>query len=303
MENERKSRYELFLEDEARKAQPTKRCSKCKEEKSLGEFHNRTASKDGHASRCAVCTNAPRRQFRNREDWFWKVFWRKTLKVGDCLEWTGAYVSNHTPHCNYESKWYNVRRLVYKLAIGEVPDDMFVVATCHNPKCVRHAHLQLVNREELDSIQANIRATGDRSGARKHPEKWKRGDEHWSRIKPERLARGDSSGLRKHPERAARGKDNGAYTHPERVPRGDRHGRKKNPEKWKHGDESWAHTHPERMARGENNKKSKLSETTVRDIRSRVKNGESVRSIARELSVRHSTLLDIVHRRTWAHVE
>jgi len=31
-------RYELFLEEEARKAQPTKRCSKVQEVKALSEF-------------------------------------------------------------------------------------------------------------------------------------------------------------------------------------------------------------------------------------------------------------------------
>lgn len=50
-------------------------------------------------------------------------------------------------------------------------------------------------------------ARGHRSGAALHPEKWIRGDKHWTRQHPEKVARGDNHPRRLRPEIVPRGED------------------------------------------------------------------------------------------------
>ena len=96
-----KSRYELFLEDEARKAEPTKRKR-----------------------------NRPRK-FKDWTDRFWKMYWTKVVPVGDCLEWTGACRAG-IPYVQRNKKGEHVRRVVYQLAIGQIEEGMYIFVTCKN---------------------------------------------------------------------------------------------------------------------------------------------------------------------------
>jgi hypothetical protein len=84
---------------------------------------------------------------------------------------------------------------------------------CDNPACCNPAHLF------TGSNQDNV-ADRESKGRNNPP----RGDVHYSRTAPERLARGDSNGSRAKPERLARGDANGARTRPEKRPRGEKHG-------------------------------------------------------------------------------
>jgi hypothetical protein len=70
---------------------------------------------------------------------------------------------------------------------------------CTGLENIRHAHAHGLMRF----------ATGENSGARKHPE---------------RVARGDRSGARLHPERLSRGENHYSKTHPEKVLRGEKCG-------------------------------------------------------------------------------
>jgi len=72
--------------------------------------------------------------------------------------------------------------------------------------------------------------------------------------------------------------------------------------------ETWAHVAGEPVTlagipRGEAIKQSKLTESLVREIRARNKDGESQRSIARSLGVNHWTIACACSRKTWAHVD
>ncbi len=143
---ERKSRYELFLFEEAHKAQPTKRCPKCEKMKALGEFWKDASAKSGVVSRCKECSTT--HTYKNREDRFWKAYHNKTIRVGDCIEWQGAFAS--MPVCAWKGKKSaSVRRIVYQLAIGELPDDMYVTTVCENDRCVRHSHLRKMTENEM----------------------------------------------------------------------------------------------------------------------------------------------------------
>jgi hypothetical protein len=143
MESERKSRYELFLEEEARKAQPTKRCSKCGETKALSAFYNNAHNKDGKSWWCKKCSLATRpRKYKNRTDRFWKYYHTHTINVGNCVEWVGHDSYGYAMHY-WNGKKTPVARTVYSLSVRPVSDDEIVFRICDNKRCVRHSHLRL----------------------------------------------------------------------------------------------------------------------------------------------------------------
>jgi len=177
-----------------------KRCPKCRQYKDMAtEYAKNRGRLYGIESVCKDCKNKGRRKFKNRDDWFWKYFQSRVMKVGDCLEWNGGYRGGrkNIPSCRWCGKTVNVRRVVYVLSLGEVPEGMFVITTCRNQRCVRHAHLILATPEGVEARKANSQPVGERNGTHTHP------------------------------ERRAIGDRNGAYTHPERLPRGEYNGNAK----------------------------------------------------------------------------
>lgn len=102
-----------------------------------------------------------------------------------------------------------------------------------------------------------------------------------------RTPRGDASGSRLHPARLARGDANGSRLHPERLARGEAHG---------------SRTKPERLARGEEHGSAKLTESDVKQIRSRSACGETHRAMGRAFGVSKSTIGRIVRLEAWQHV-
>lgn len=173
--DERKSRYELFLEEEARKAQPTKRCPHCGETKTLGEFAKTPGRyKYGVSSWCLVCRR-PKRVYKNADDLFWKHFWARTQREGECLIWTGR-IGGGVPTCQRNKKRANVRRLVYRLAIGDLPDDMKVIMKCKTKHCVSQYHMKIGTKEDQHIKRANCLPTGDDHYTHIHPGKRRFGE-------------------------------------------------------------------------------------------------------------------------------
>jgi hypothetical protein len=167
-------------------------------------------------------------------------------------------------------------RIAYELTYGTIPPGLFVLHRCDNPPCVRPDHLFLGTRGDnnRDAMRKGRAATGDR---------------HGSKTKPNRVARGDRNGARLHPETRARGDANSSRKHPERLARGDTH---------------YARTSPERLARGDTHGQSKLNAEQVREIRQRyAAGGISTVKLAAEFGVAKSTILGIIHRRIWNHIE
>lgn len=177
--SEGKSRYELFLEEEERKTQPTKRCSKCKKVKALSEYHKQSTAKLGVTPRCKECSR--RNKYKDRVDLFWKRYWKLVKSVDGCLEWQGCCDGN-LPVCRWEWRKTGVRIIVYQLALGiEVPTGMSVMTTCNNKNCVRQSHLKL---EELNLLRYNNlvvardnRGSGERHWLKSHPELVRRGEQ------------------------------------------------------------------------------------------------------------------------------
>jgi len=100
-----------------------------------------------------------------------------------------------------------------------------------------------------------------------------RGEKHFSRTNPEKLARGERNGSHTHPERRARGQRNGAYTHPEKRPHGEGIGN------------------------------SKLTEADVREIRRLyAEGGWTCATLGERFGVTPCTINNLVRRRTWRHV-
>lgn len=164
MESEHKSRYELWLEEEARKAQPTKQCRTCTEVKAVGDFPR-------GALVCKACRNSSMRKYKDRNDFFWKRYWTKVKRTGDCLEWQGAFNAK-VPRCDWKgSEGVCVRRIVYRLSVGELSDSELVFTTCGNNRCVRQSHLKRGTKEDAQVKLANTKATGDRNGSRLYPDR------------------------------------------------------------------------------------------------------------------------------------
>ncbi len=85
-------------------------------------------------------------------------------------------------------------------------------------------------------------------------------------------------------ERSATGERHGLHKHPERRPRGDRHG---------------MHLHPEAVTRGEAQPNSRLTDESVRWIRSRPL---PVVEMAKTLGVNWSLVYKVLRREIWKHV-
>lgn len=150
-------------------------------------------------------------------------------ELGPCWQWTGGCFVSGYGQIKVAGKPWKAHRLAWTLTNGEVPDGLFVLHRCDNPKCVRLDHLFLGTNADnsADMVAKGRQATGERHMSRTRPDKLRRGDNHPSRLHPERLARGDKSGARLHPERLARGDRNGARLYPERLRRGEQHERHK----------------------------------------------------------------------------
>lgn len=133
-----------------------------------------------------------------------KRFWAKVRKTDGCWEWTGSRDRKGYGRLSIGSRLdgskrpHGAHRIAWVLARGSIPNGLSVLHHCDNPRCVRPDHLW------LGTIADNNRdmfAKG-RDGAdpcRMHTEaarkacleRLPRGDAHYARTQPHRLARGE----------------------------------------------------------------------------------------------------------------
>jgi len=78
--------------------------------------------------------------------------------------------------------------------IGPVPKGLFVMHTCDIPRCCNPAHLRLGT-------------CADNNADMREKKRHRFGDRHPMRTNPECRATGERSGMRKHPELVRRGED------------------------------------------------------------------------------------------------
>lgn len=170
-----------------------------------------------------------------------ELIWNHVTNYGDsdrCWEWQGFVGSNGYGRITINYKNETVHRIAYQLSHGDIPEGLFVCHECDNKICCNPDHLWLGT-------------AADNNEDCKNKGRKQKGDHHWTRVSPEKLACGDQNGTRTHPEKLHRGDDHWTVLHPEKVARGERSGQ---------------HTHPERIARGERNGRAKLTKEQIKEI-------------------------------------
>lgn len=107
-------------------------------------------------------------------------FWEKVNKdgsipphmphLGKCWEWTGSCLASF----GYGSFYVNsiqirAHRYSWQLAYGEIPNNLWVLHKCDNPKCVNPFHLFLGTTQDNteDKVSKNRSARGEKSGMHK----------------------------------------------------------------------------------------------------------------------------------------
>jgi hypothetical protein len=131
-----------------------------------------------------------------------KRFWEK-VKISTinfynnepCWEWLACVDKNGYGIFRLNGKNEKSHRFSFILKNGEIKNNLFVCHACDNPKCVNPNHLWLgTNQDNVDDMMKKGRQL--------------KGDDHWSRKKPDKLARGDRSASIKYPG-IRKGENNG----------------------------------------------------------------------------------------------
>lgn len=95
-----------------------------------------------------------------------EIILSKTVRNGDCLEWTGNYFINKKtrlktyPYIYFQGKVWRGNRLALFLATGELPKDLYALHKCDNKKCINPDHLA------WGTHQQNMREAEDRGLSR-----------------------------------------------------------------------------------------------------------------------------------------
>jgi hypothetical protein len=211
-------------------------------------------------------------------------FWRSVDRRGpdECWEWKGDRISGE--YGGYGRFWvspnrYNANRIAYKVATGIDPGQFLIRHTCDNPPCCNPAHLLLGTPKD------NI---GDA-------------------VARGRIARGETGGTAKLTRAtvlAMRAMYAAGGLTVEEV--GEAHGAAKSAALKAISGQTWAHLPgavklTERI--GEAHLQSKLTEDQVREIRLLHTRGVTRDALARRFGVGRSTVLRILRREKWKHVE
>lgn len=204
---------------------------------------------------------------QHRHRFFLKV---KVGGVDECWLWEGRRLRGGYGQFDMGGGCQMAHRMAWVLKNGTIPTGegfhgTCVLHKCDNPACVNPEHLFLgTHVDNMSDMVSKGRARGPVITP-----------ELREKIKLTR-ARGDAHHSKRHPER---------------IPSGDKHWTKLFPEKIKN------------LPRGEANNQSKLTESKVREIRSKYANGGVFyRTLAAEYCVSEYSILKIVLRRTWKHV-
>lgn len=92
-----------------------------------------------------------------------RLFLSKVLNNGRCWEWNGSISEKGYGHFWYHRKRAYAHRVSYLLFKGEIPDNLFVLHDCDNPKCVNPDHLHLGTKKDnlREAIERNRHLVGE----------------------------------------------------------------------------------------------------------------------------------------------
>jgi hypothetical protein len=238
--------------------------------------------------------------------WFWDENY-KYNPDNKCLEWKGRTKVFAYPRVSYNGQSYVAHRMAYLLHNGEDPGELLVRHLCSNRLCGRKEHLALGTHWEnsRDMVEAGRSQKGDRHWIRRNPERFKELQEAGA-YQPQRQALIDRNG-ENHPKtkltaylvrqikiKASEGVDNKTLAKEFGVT---------------HSNisaiilgKSWKHV--DIPTREPNHNPGKLlSETQVKEIRLRHRNGEGRTTLGKEFGVKPHAIYKIVNYLTWKHVK
>ncbi len=112
-------------------------------------------------------------------DLFWKHVDRRSRE--ECWPWTGTVTKAGYGEIRRRTDKVRVYAHRYSLSVAtgtDLPSTALVLHSCDNPRCVNPAHLRVGTHRDNseDRTERNRNASGDRSGARLHPERCARGE-------------------------------------------------------------------------------------------------------------------------------
>ena len=113
-----------------------------------------------------------------------KRFWTKVQKSGenDCWIWKAATDKDGYGKFKIKTTTTRANRVAYELAKGPIEDSLIILHSCDNPPCVNPNHLSIGTKADNHQDMVNKGRKkyffGDENGARKHPERLRRGEDH-----------------------------------------------------------------------------------------------------------------------------